>query len=171
MRPGGQLGLGDAAALPLMVAVYAVFQILTSRLARTEDPMTMHFYTGWVGAIAMSAVVPLGGAPSPTATPGTPVSGGTDGHGGHFLLILAYGCAPASTLSPHLYCQIGLAMLAGWLVFDHARPAGMDGRGPDCSLWRNSRLAFGARIAQRAALKIRLRTHLNLSVASAGTSL
>ena len=65
VRPGGQLS-GWVKLLPLlMVAVYAVFQILTSRLARTEDPMTMHFYTGWVGAIAMSAVVPWVWAPIP----------------------------------------------------------------------------------------------------------
>ena len=120
VRPGGQLS-GWVTLLPLlMVAVYAVFQILTSRLARTEDPMTMHFYTGWVGAIAMSAVVPWVWAPIPDlATLARLCLVGLMGTVGHFLLILAYGRAPASTLSPYLYCQIGFAMLAGWLVFDH----------------------------------------------------
>ena len=36
---------------------------------------------------------------------------------GHFLLILAYQRAPASTLTPYLYAQIGFAMLGGWLMF------------------------------------------------------
>src|SRR5690606_30116292 len=36
---------------------------------------------------------------------------------GHFLLILAYRRAPASTLTPYLYAQIGFAMLGGWWVF------------------------------------------------------
>ena len=38
---------------------------------------------------------------------------------GHFLLILAYQRAPASTLTPYLYVQIGFAMLGGWVVFSH----------------------------------------------------
>jgi drug/metabolite transporter (DMT)-like permease len=38
---------------------------------------------------------------------------------GHFLLILAYQRAPAATLTPYLFCQIGFAMFGGWLVFNH----------------------------------------------------
>jgi drug/metabolite transporter (DMT)-like permease len=42
---------------------------------------------------------------------------------GHFLLILAYQRAPASTLTPYLYAQIAFAMLGGWLVFSHVPDA------------------------------------------------
>ena len=38
---------------------------------------------------------------------------------GHFLLILAYQRAPAATLTPYLYAQIGFAMLGGWIAFAH----------------------------------------------------
>jgi len=38
---------------------------------------------------------------------------------GHFLLILAYQRAPAATVTPYLYTQIGFAMLGGWVVFAH----------------------------------------------------
>lgn len=38
---------------------------------------------------------------------------------GHFLLIQAFARAPAATLAPYLYAQVGFAVLAGWLVFDH----------------------------------------------------
>ena len=38
---------------------------------------------------------------------------------GHFMLILAYRNAPASTLTPYLYSQIAFAMVGGWLVFEH----------------------------------------------------
>jgi drug/metabolite transporter (DMT)-like permease len=44
---------------------------------------------------------------------------GVTGSVGHFLLILAYARAPAATLTPYLYAQIGFAMLGGWLVFAH----------------------------------------------------
>jgi drug/metabolite transporter (DMT)-like permease len=38
---------------------------------------------------------------------------------GHFMMILAYGRAPVSTLTPFLYAQIGFAMLGGWIAFSH----------------------------------------------------
>ena len=43
VQPAGS-AIGWANVLPLsLVVVYALFQILTSRMARTEDAMTMHF--------------------------------------------------------------------------------------------------------------------------------
>ena len=42
---------------------------------------------------------------------------------GHFFLILAYQRAPASTLTPYLYGQIGFAMLGGWLMFSQVPDA------------------------------------------------
>lgn len=120
VQPGGA-SFGWATLLPLaMVVTYAWFQILTSRLARTEDPMTMHFYTGWVGALIATAVLPLVWQAMPDATSFALLClVGLMGTVGHFLLILAFARAPASTLTPYLYTQIGFAMLCGWLVFDH----------------------------------------------------
>jgi drug/metabolite transporter (DMT)-like permease len=120
VQPGGA-SFGWATLLPLaMVVTYAWFQILTSRLARTEDPMTMHFYTGWVGALIATAVLPLVWQTMPDATSFALLCLiGLMGTVGHFLLILAFARAPASTLTPYLYAQIGFAMLCGWLVFDH----------------------------------------------------
>ncbi len=117
----GSASFGWATLLPLaMVVTYAWFQILTSRLARTEDPMTMHFCTGWVGALIATAVLPLVWQAMPDArTFAILCLVGLMGTVGHFLLILAFARAPASTLTPYLYAQIGFAMLCGWLVFDH----------------------------------------------------
>ena len=120
VQPGGAT-IGWATLLPVaMVLTYAGFQILTSRMARTEDPMTMHFYTGWVGALLASLVLPLVWQAVPDATTFALLClVGLMGTVGHFLLILAFARAPASTLTPYLYAQIGFAMLCGWLVFDH----------------------------------------------------
>jgi drug/metabolite transporter (DMT)-like permease len=120
VQPGGAT-VGWATLMPLaMVVTYAWFQILTSRMARTEDPMTMHFYTGWVGALLASLVLPLVWQAVPDAmTFALLCLVGLMGTVGHFLLILAFARAPASTLTPYLYAQIGFAMLCGWLVFDH----------------------------------------------------
>jgi drug/metabolite transporter (DMT)-like permease len=120
IRPGGE-AFGWTSLLPLaLVGTNAWFQVLTSKLARTEDPLTMHFYTGWVGMLIASIALPFVWAP--LADPWLWVAlcfMGLMATVGHFLLILAYQRAPASTLTPYLYVQIAFAMLGGVLVFSH----------------------------------------------------
>lgn len=120
VRPGGS-ALGWASLLPItLVLINAWFQILTSKMARTENPLTMHFYTGWVGALLASLALPLFWTVLPEAKTLALLSLiGLMGTVGHFLLILAFARAPASTLTPFNYTQIGFAMLGGWLVFGH----------------------------------------------------
>lgn len=110
-----------ALLLPLgLVASNAWFQTLTSRLAKTEDPLTMHFYTGWVGALLASLALPFVWTSLGSWTLWAQlVLMGAMGTIGHFLLILGYARTPAATLTPFLYTQIGFAMLGGWLVFAH----------------------------------------------------
>jgi drug/metabolite transporter (DMT)-like permease len=118
LRPGGE-AFSWAVLLPIgLVLTNAWFQVLTSKLARTENPLTMHFYTGWVGTLLASLALPFVW----TALPGWHWWAllclmGFMGTVGHFILILAYQRAPASTLTPYLYAQIAFAMLGGWLVF------------------------------------------------------
>ena len=110
-----------ALLLPLtLVATSAWFQLLTSRMALTEDPVTMHLYTGWVGTIAATVMLPFVWTriDSPILWAGLVIMG-LMGTLGHFMLILAYQRASAATLTPYLYGQIGFAMLGGWLVFSH----------------------------------------------------
>ncbi|MFZ2296583.1 MAG: DMT family transporter [Polaromonas sp.] len=120
IRPGGG-SFEWAMLLPLgLVISHAWFQILTSRLARTEDPVTMHFYTGWVGMLIASLALPFvwTSLDSWTLWAGLALMGFM-GTVGHFLMILAYARAPVSTLTPFLYAQIGFGMIGGWLVFSH----------------------------------------------------
>jgi len=120
IRPGGG-AFHWASLLPLaLVVTNAWFQVLTSKLARTEDPMTMHLYTGWVGTLIASLALPFVW----TALPAWWLWAclcfmGLMGTVGHFMLILAYQRAPAATLTPYLYSQIAFATLGGWLVFSH----------------------------------------------------
>ncbi|MCA3239305.1 MAG: DMT family transporter [Curvibacter sp.] len=120
IRPGGEL-FGWFTLLPLsMVATYSAFQILTSKLVKTEDPVTMHVYTGWAGTVLSSLALPFVWVTPRTATEWTALLlMGLMGTIGHFLLILAYRRTPAATLTPLLYTQIAFAMLAGWIVFSH----------------------------------------------------
>lgn len=120
IRPGGE-HFSWAMLLPLgLVISHAWFQILTSRMARTEDPVTMHFYTGWVGTLLASLALPFvwTSLNSWTLWAGLALMGFM-GTVGHFFMILAYARAPVSTLTPFLYTQIGFAMLGGWLAFSH----------------------------------------------------
>ena len=117
LRPGGTV-LSWAILLPLgLVLTNAWFQVLTSRLARTERPLTMHFYTGWVGTLIATVPLPFVWTSLPSSSWALLCLMGSMGTVGHFLLILAYQRAPASTLTPYLYAQIAFAMLGGWLVF------------------------------------------------------
>ncbi len=114
-----------ALLLPLtLVATSAWFQLLTSTMARTEDPLTMHFYTGWVGTVFASLILPFVWTQidSPTLWAAMLLVG-LMGSVGHFLLILAYQRASAATITPYLYCQIAFAMLGGWLVFSQVPDA------------------------------------------------
>jgi drug/metabolite transporter (DMT)-like permease len=120
VRPVGS-DIGWAGLLPLaMVFLAACFQILTAKMARTEDPLTMHLYTGWVGALVASALLPFVWQAIPDGrTLALLVLVGAAGTLGHLLFIFAYQRAPASTIAPYLYAQIAFAMLLGWLFFDH----------------------------------------------------
>lgn len=119
IRPGGD-SFTWAMLLPLgLVACNAWFQVLTSKLARTENPLTMHLYTGWVGALVSAVAVPFVWTALDAKTWGLLLAMGLLGTVGHWMLILGYRRAPAATLTPFLYAQIGFAMLGGWLVFAH----------------------------------------------------
>jgi drug/metabolite transporter (DMT)-like permease len=124
VRPGSGL-IGWAALLPLAAACSnAAFQIMTSRFAPHEDPVTTNFYTGITGAtiatplLLASVADPLevlqaASNPQLAALFAVAVLGTT----GHLLLIMALGKAPASTLMPFQYVQLPVAALAGFLVF------------------------------------------------------
>ena len=153
IQPGGELW-SWLLLLPLcQVLAYASFQILTSRMVHTEDPITMHFYTGWVGTALASLPLYFFWQP-PTRWVewvGLLVMGLT-GSLGHFCLIHAFRKAQAATLTPIFYAQIGMAMLGGWLMFSHL---------PDG--WALAGMALiavcGATSTWLAVLESRLRPH------------
>jgi len=118
LRPGGD-AFSWASLLPLgLVFTNAWFQVLTSKLAQTENPLTMNFYSGWVGALIASLALPFAWTTLPSWHWWALLClMGLMGTVGHFIFILAFRRAPASTLTPYLYAQIAFAMLGGWLVF------------------------------------------------------
>jgi drug/metabolite transporter (DMT)-like permease len=120
VRPGTEV-FGWHLLIPAaLVLVNAAFQLLTSKMSRTEDAMTTQFYTTWVGTALTS--IPLFWFWVPVTDMRVLlelVLMGVAGCVGHFLLIMAFERSPAGTLMPYMYAQIGFAMLGGWWVFDH----------------------------------------------------
>jgi len=108
-----------AALLPLLSALFmAFYQMLTSKLAGRDAPLTTLFYPALIG----TALVPLVFPHQLVLPASLPHAGlflliGVLGGLGHFFLIQAHHYAPASILSPFMYVQMLTALFLGWLVF------------------------------------------------------
>ena len=127
VRPGSE-SFHPAMLLSMVNAVlYAVFNMMTRKLAAYDPPETIQFLPAVVACVVL--------APFALATWQSPpgwfewlllclmgVFGGT----GHYLLAMAHRYAPASTLAPFLYQQILTMALFGYLVF---------GSVPDKEVW------------------------------------
>lgn len=117
LRPG--VGVFDpAAAIPLLAAaMFAVYGLLTRYVARADTTATSFFWTGIVGAVAMTAA---------GAWFWEPMSR-TDwlymgclcitGVTGHWLLIRCYEVAEASAVQPFAYLQLVFAAIIGISLF------------------------------------------------------
>lgn len=119
MRPGREL-FQPAMLLPLvLVLANTGFQLVTSTLAKTDAPGTIHFYSGLGGLLMTSLALPLAWQALPATAWGVMLLMGVFGALGHFLLIMAYARTPVAILTPYLYLQIGFGTLGGWIVFSH----------------------------------------------------
>lgn len=118
-RPGGAVNLAGVGYALATSLCYALYQILTRKLADSEPPMRQLFFTAIVGAIVMSCIVPAyWTGVLPTASQGLLIiSLGLTAGIGQFLLIRAFHISDAATVSPVLYFQLVWAMLLGWTVF------------------------------------------------------
>lgn len=120
-RPGGVVFGWGLVFLAIQVFTYAWFQVLTGRLSGQENPYTTHFYTGFVGGIAMTPfMLPFWSTQALVQYWPWFVFVGLAGTIGHLMLIRAYMSASASVLAPYFFLQIAFATIAGWLVFNHA---------------------------------------------------
>ncbi len=120
-RPSGGLDTQGVVFALCAALSNSFYQTLTRRAATGDAPETQLFYTGLVGAVVLTASIPVWWAPLPTPLSATHWLAfgllGVFGAAGHFLLIKAYQAASASTLAPWMYMQMLLALVLGWLVF------------------------------------------------------
>ncbi|HEV7371427.1 DMT family transporter [Arenibaculum sp.] len=117
IRPGPDMH--PAMLLPLLMAVcYALYQISTRVLSRSDNSLTTLFWTAIGGLVISSAMLPFGNWKTPDAEGWVMlVSLGVIGCVSHMMLIRAYAHAPAAVLAPFTYTQLVWAFPAGWIVF------------------------------------------------------
>ena len=119
VRPGGAL-FTPVVIIPIISAFfYAVYQLLTRKMAGIDPTLTTLFYGCLVGTILLSLAVPFFWvAPISLLHAVMLLTTGVLGGMGHFMLIRAFESAPASVLAPFLYVQLVIVTGIGYLVFD-----------------------------------------------------
>jgi drug/metabolite transporter (DMT)-like permease len=98
--------------------LYALFNLMTRRLAAYDSPETIQFLPA-VGATVLLAPFALAAWQSPAGWLewGVLCLLGVCGGLGHYLLALAHRYAPATVLAPFLYQQVIYMAIFGYLVF------------------------------------------------------
>jgi drug/metabolite transporter (DMT)-like permease len=118
IRPGSSV-FTWAVFLPMGNALaFAAYQILTRRLAGLESPYTSIFYSGLIGTLLLSAILPFSWvAPQNALHAALLVILGMLGGLGHLILIKAFEHAPASRLAPFSYSQLIWVTALGYVAF------------------------------------------------------
>ena len=118
IRPGGEFWQ-FASVMPLLGAIFfALFQIFTRLLSRTEKTLTTLFYTGLGGLIWSSLIVPfVWVAPSQIHIVVFLVTG-MFGALAHLCMINAFDHAEASLLAPYNYTKLLWVSIFGYWVFE-----------------------------------------------------
>ena len=114
IRPGSDV-FSAAALFPLGAAVcYSAYALLTRRVGADEDVWTSLFYTGFVGTVLLSILVPFQWQPPSATDAGLMVMVAIAGTSGQLALIQAFSKGEAAMLAPYSYT--GLAFAAFWGV-------------------------------------------------------
>jgi len=117
VRPGFQ-GFDWSALFVLAAAfTHAFYQIFTRKARLYDSPITSLFYTGLVGAVLMTGVVPFYWQTVAVSDYLLLVSLGLAGGVGHLCLIRAFQSAPASVVAPFSYSSLIWATLYGYILF------------------------------------------------------
>lgn len=123
VRPG-TAGFSLAALLPMGAAMcWAVAAIVTRKLHAERSEVTMA-WSALIGFAVLSAGVAFSWHPLTLREIGIGVAMGLFSTIGHWLVILAFKKAPASTIAPFSYVQLASAALLSFAIFG-AVPEGM----------------------------------------------
>ncbi|MGQ0547220.1 MAG: DMT family transporter [Betaproteobacteria bacterium] len=118
VRPGSAEFHPAMLAAVVNAVMYALFNLMTRRLAAYDSPETIQFLPA-VGAAVLLAPFALAAWQAPAGWLEWSVACllGLCGGLGHYLLALAHRYAPATVLAPFLYQQVVYMAIFGYLVF------------------------------------------------------
>jgi drug/metabolite transporter (DMT)-like permease len=136
IRPGAAVFQWASLLIVGSAVCFAVYQILTRRVAGIDRPETSAVYSALVGSVLMSLLVPLSWRTPATWTDiALLVSLGVLGGLGHYCVARALLYAAANLLSPFQYWQMVGSVIVGWLMFAEV---------PDAATWIGTALIVGA---------------------------
>jgi len=117
IRPGSDV-FNVAALMPLGAAVcYSGYALITRRVGADEDVWTSLFYTGLVGMVLLSLVVPFRWETPDASGVGLMLMVAAFGTLGQLALIRAFASGEAAMLAPYAYCGLAFAALWGVVFF------------------------------------------------------
>jgi drug/metabolite transporter (DMT)-like permease len=136
IRPGSELFHWASVLILGSATCYALYQIITRRLAGTDLPETSAIYSAVVGTVAMSLVVPFfWEMPLDWADAALMFSLGIIGGLGHYCVARAMVYAPANIVAPFAYWQMIGSVIVGYII---------SGLLPDLSTWIGAGIIVGA---------------------------
>jgi drug/metabolite transporter (DMT)-like permease len=136
VRPGSDVGNLGAVLILISAATFAIYQIMTRKLAAHDRPETTIVYTAFVSVVAMTVALPFDYRLPDDAFDGLLfVAVGALGGLGQYFVIKALSNGPASVISPIGYGELIVATTLGYLVF---------GAFPDAWTWAGAAVIVGA---------------------------
>ena len=118
VRPGGAIWHWSAAFALLGAVCFALFQLVTRRLASQNPHETTILYTSIGGTAWASLLVPFFWTTPTTDQLAMFLVIGALGFGAHVLVLQAFSRAEASLLAPFNYSKLVWVSVLGYLVFD-----------------------------------------------------
>ncbi len=117
LQPSGGV-FSPLAAIPLLAALmFALYGLLTRRVARTDSAATSFFWTGVVGVITATLIGMWFWVPMSLPDWGLMALLCLTGATGHYTLIKCYEVAEASAVQPFAFLQLVFAAALGMVAF------------------------------------------------------
>lgn len=136
IRPGTAVFHWASIGVVVSAACYAMYQILTRRVAGQESPETSALYSSLVGAFGMLLVMPFVWiTPHGWVDLALFCALGVLGALGHYCIAIAFGFGPANILSPFQYFQLLASVAVGFVLF---------GEVPDLFTWLGAAVIVGS---------------------------
>jgi drug/metabolite transporter (DMT)-like permease len=118
IRPGTAVFHWASIGVVISAVSFALYQILTRKIAGDDSAETSALYSSVVGAFGMLLVLPFVWiTPHSLADLGGFIAMGMLGALGHYCLAIAFRLGPANILAPFQYFQLLAAVLVGFVLF------------------------------------------------------